>query len=213
MKESCILPISLRCSEFMGMGEPLMNLNKVIRAYYWINAHMNIHKRCFKISTVGVPNAIRYLAERKLKLKLAISLHTTDQKLREHLIPSAKDFPMPELFKDCRWYFNQTGCRVTFEVALLRDINDSEAQASHMARKMRQQKCPAHVRLMLWNPVEGMKYEPTDVETAVTFKRVLEYYSIPASIRRSKGLEKAAACGQLSNEFQKRPLKEIVPLG
>ena len=197
----------------MGMGEPLLNLNKVLDAYYWINAHMNIGGRSFTISTVGVPKAIRHLAERQLQLTLAVSLHAPNQGLREQLVPSAKRYPLPELFRDCRWYFNKTGRRITFEYTLLRGINDSAVQARELVRVLRREKCNSHVNLMLWNRVEGMEYERPAWRTAVKFKEMLEQHKISTTIRKSRGLEKSAACGQLSNQFQKRPLKEIVPLG
>ena len=197
----------------MGMGEPLLNLNKVLDAYYWINAYMNIGSRSFTISTVGVPRAIRQLAEKKLQLTLAVSLHAPNQELREQLVPSAKRYPLPRLFADCRWYFNQTGRRITFEYALLKGVNDSAFQAWQLAKVLRKEKCNSHVNLMLWNRVEGIEYERPNWLTAVKFKEMLEQYKISATIRKSRGLEKSAACGQLSNEFQKRPLKEIVPLG
>ena len=195
------------------MGEPLMNLSKVVSAYYWINEHMKINPRNFKITTVGVPKAIRYLAERKLTLRLSISLHSAYQELREQLVPSAKDFILTELFKDCRWYFNRTGCRVTFEYTLLKGVNDSAVQARHLARKLRQQDCQSHVDLMLWNRVSGMDYEESDLQTAENFQEWLTHHSIPSRILMSRGREKSASYGQLRNEFQKRPLKEIVPLG
>lgn len=196
----------------MGMGEPLLNLNAVLKAYAWINEYIGISGRNITISTVGVPNAIRLLAERKLPLTLAVSLHAPDQELREKLVPSAKNLPMFKLLQDCRWYFNRTNRRITFEYALLKGINDSEDHAKKLAKKLLNNKLRNHVNLMLWNRVEGIEYERPDWETAVKFKEILEFYTIPTTIRKSRGLEKSAACGQLSNEHQKQPLKDLVRL-
>ena len=196
----------------MGMGEPLLNLNEVIKAYEWINEHIGIGARSFTISTVGIPNGIRLLAERKLQLTLAVSLHAPDQELREQLVPSAKNFEMFRLLQDCRWYFNRTGRKITFEYALLKGVNDSEKHAKKLAQKLLKNKLRTHINLMLWNKVEGIDYERPDWATAVKFKEILEFYNFPTTIRKSRGLEKGAACGQLSNEHQKRPLKDYVTL-
>lgn len=110
----------------MGMGEPLLNMGQVVKAYEILNKQVGIGARNITISTVGVPNTIRKLASYKLQLTLAVSLHAPNQALRETLVPSAKGYPLEELLKDCRMYFKSTGRRVTFEYTLLENVNDSE---------------------------------------------------------------------------------------
>lgn len=197
---------------FMGMGEPLLNMKAVLKAQDWIHHHLGISSRSITISTVGVPNGIRMLAEHKLQITLAVSLHAADQRLREQLVPSAKQLPLDRLFSDCRWYFNRTGRRISFEYTLLKGVNDSKTQARKLAKKLLKSNVQSHVNLMLWNPVDGIEYERPDWETAIDFQHVLQFHSIPTSIRKSRGLEKAAACGQLMNAFQKKPLKDFAAL-
>lgn len=109
----------------MGMGEPLLNLPSVIRAFHVLNKDIGISARSITISTVGVPNAIRKLAEHKLQSTLAVSLHAAHQELREKLVPSAKAYPLSALMEDCQAYFAATGRRVTFEYTLMAGVNDS----------------------------------------------------------------------------------------
>ena len=196
----------------MGMGEPLLNLNEVVKSITWINKFMRIGARNFTVSTVGIPRGIRKLGSHKLQLTLAVSLHAPTQELRETLIPNAKHYPLEDLFKACRWYFHATGRRLTFEYVLLNGINDSEETAKELAKTLAANKVRNPVNLMLWNRVKGIDYERPSWQTALRFKSVLESFEIPVTIRKSRGLDKKAACGQLSNEHQKRPLQEFEQL-
>eukprot|EP00210_Caulerpa_lentillifera_P001747 g1677.t1 len=157
---------------FMGMGEPLLNLKAVLEAQAWINEHIGIGGRKFTLSTVGVPNGIRRLAESNLQLTLAVSLHAPSQELRETLVPSAKQYPLELLLKDCRAYFAITKRRVSFEYTLLSGLNDSEQHAKQLAQLLEQNRLKTHVNLMLWNKVSGIDYKRPKWKTALKFKKV-----------------------------------------
>ena len=114
---------------FMGMGEPLLNINSVVRAFHIINKDMGIGARSITISTVGVNKQISRLAEHKLQCTLAVSIHAPNQTLRETIVPSARVYPIQQLMRDCQSYFKTTGRAVTFEYTLLAGVND---QAHHV---------------------------------------------------------------------------------
>jgi len=142
--------------EFMGMGEPLLNLREVLRAHRCLNRDVGIGGRFFTISTVGVPNALSKLAAHKLQATLAVSLHAPDQALRERLVPTAKAYPLEALLEDARLYKKLTGRRVTFEYTLLAGENASPEQARALGRLLRSKVGRgSHVNLLPWNPVAG----------------------------------------------------------
>lgn len=189
---------------FMGMGEPLLNTPNVLRAYTALNTEIGIGARHITISTVGVRGSLQMLAGARLQSTLAVSLHAPNQSLREVLIPSAKSYPLGELLNDCEQYFIATGRRVTFEYTLLAGINDSSEQAVELAELLHKKKLASHVNLIPYNPVhDAPDFARPDRATVFKFKNILEEMQVPASIRQSRGLEAAAACGQLRSSFQK----------
>ena len=192
---------------FMGMGEPLLNVPNVLRAHEALNKEVGIGSRHITISTVGVRGAIERLARAKLQSTLAISLHAPNQALREELIPSAKAYPMQELLNDAQQYFIATGRRVTFEYTLLAGVNDSIAQAEELGRLLYKNKLASHVNIIPYNPVDEADFQRPGRASIMNFKNTLEDMNVPASIRQSRGLEAAAACGQLRNAYQKNALQ------
>ncbi|MBD0265624.1 MAG: 23S rRNA (adenine(2503)-C(2))-methyltransferase RlmN, partial [Tolypothrix sp. Co-bin9] len=122
---------------FMGMGEPLLNLDAVIGAVKSINQDIGIGVRSLTISTVGIPGRIRQLAEHQLQITFAVSLHASNQKLREQLIPSARRYPLEALLDECREYVKLTGRRVTFEYILLGGLNELPEHAVELAGHLR----------------------------------------------------------------------------
>src|SRR5919199_5768829 len=122
---------------FMGMGEPLLNLDAVVGAVKSLNQDVGIGMRSLTISTVGIPNRIRQLAQHQLQVTLAVSLHASNQPLREKLIPSAKRYSLEALLDDCREYVHLTGRRVTFEYILLAELNDLPKHAVELAGHLR----------------------------------------------------------------------------
>lgn len=180
---------------FMGMGEPLLNLEVVVAALRSLNQDVGIGQRSLVLSTVGLPGRIRQLAEYKLQIVFAVSLHASNQPLREQLIPSAKHYPLAQLLEDCRQYVQITGRRVTFEYVLLAGVNDLPEQAKELARHLRG--FQTHVNLIPYNPIDEADYQRPDSQRIEAFLAVLKQQNIAASIRYSRGLEADAACGQL----------------
>ncbi|WP_349262939.1 23S rRNA (adenine(2503)-C(2))-methyltransferase RlmN [Allocoleopsis sp.] len=180
---------------FMGMGEPLLNLDAVLGAVKSINQDVGIGMRSLTISTVGIPGRIRQLAEHHLQVTLAISLHASNQALRERLIPTAKRYPLEALLDECREYVQLTGRRVTFEYILLAGLNDLPEHAIELAGHLRG--FQSHVNLIPYNPISEVDYQRPTPRRIQNFVEVLEKQHIAVSVRRSRGLEKDAACGQL----------------
>lgn len=180
---------------FMGMGEPLLNLNSVVAAVLSLNHDVGISQRTMTISSVGIPGRIRQLAEQHLQTTLAVSLHASNQALREQLIPSARHYPLDALLDECREYVKLTGRRVTFEYILLSKLNDEVEHAVELAQHLRG--FQSHVNLIPYNPIDEVEYQrPTDKRIR-RFTQVLKDHRIAVSVRYSRGLEKNAACGQL----------------
>lgn len=180
---------------FMGMGEPLLNLSEVIPAIYSLNQNVGIGQRSLTISTVGLPKKIRQFAQEKLQITFAVSLHASNQALREQLIPSAKHYPLHELLADCREYVNITGRRVTFEYVLLAGVNDLPEQALELSRILKG--FQTHVNLIPYNPIAEVDYQRPTGKRIQDFVGVLEKNHVTVSVRYSRGLESDAACGQL----------------
>ncbi|GLC37888.1 hypothetical protein PLESTM_000659900 [Pleodorina starrii] len=191
---------------FMGMGEPLLNLPAVVRAYQGLNRQIGIGGAFITVSTVGVPNAIRRLAASSLKATLAVSLHAPNQPLRESIIPSAKAYPLDALMEDCVEYFRISGRRVTFEYTLLSGVNDEVAHAHELTALLRRYDMMSHVNVIPWNPVDESTFARPSRNRVFAFKRAVEAAGLTCTVRETRGLEAAAACGQLRNRFQKQPL-------
>jgi 23S rRNA (adenine2503-C2)-methyltransferase len=135
------------------------------------------------------------MAEEPLPIGLAVSLHAPTDALRDQLVPINRRYPLAELLAACRRYIARTRRRVTFEYALMRDLNDSPDHAEALAQLLRGLLC--HVNLIPLNPVAGSPYQPTPPERAAAFLEVLQHHGIPATIRLRRGIEINAGCGQL----------------
>lgn len=180
---------------FMGMGEPLLNLPEVIKAVKSINEDIGIGQRSITISTVGLPKKILELAQHQLQITFAVSLHASNQEVREKLIPSANHYPLSQLLKDCREYVKITGRRVTFEYILLAQVNDLPHHAKELAQHLRG--FQTHVNLIPYNPISEVDYQRPSKERINDFLNQLKQENITVSVRYSRGLEADAACGQL----------------
>lgn len=186
---------------FMGMGEPLLNVDHVLRAIQSLNEDIGIGQRGITVSTVGIPGRIRRLAEtgqvgdRALQFTLAVSLHASNQALREQLIPSARQYPYEDLFDECRAYVALTGRRVSFEYILLAELNDDPHHAAELAQHLRG--FQSHVNLIPYNPIHEADYKRPSRQRVEAFLATLQRNHIAASVRYSRGLEANAACGQL----------------
>jgi 23S rRNA (adenine2503-C2)-methyltransferase len=180
---------------FMGMGEPLLNTDNVLAAVRSLNQDVGIGQRSITLSTVGIPGRIRRLAEQQLQVTLAVSLHASNQALREQLIPSAHTYPIEALLSECRDYVKATGRRVTFEYVLLADVNDRPLHAAELAAHLRG--FQSHVNLIPYNPISEVDYQRPDSRRVQAFIQALRSHHISATVRWSRGLEADAACGQL----------------
>ncbi len=180
---------------FMGMGEPLLNLPNVMAAVRSLNEDVGIGQRSITVSTVGIPHKISQMAEYQLQVTLAVSLHASNQQVREQLVPSAKHYPLQALLADCRQYVATTGRRISFEYIVLAGVNDHPEHAAELARSLRG--FQSHVNLIPYNPISEVDYQrPTDAQLQ-QFLDILKKHHIAASVRRSRGLDQDAACGQL----------------
>jgi 23S rRNA (adenine2503-C2)-methyltransferase len=183
---------------FMGMGEPLIDIDATIAAVKSLNRDVGIGARSITISTVGIPKKILQLAEHQLQCTLAVSLHASNQKLREQLIPTAKNYPLSQLMAECREYVKITGRRLSFEYILLAGVNDLPEQAQELAKQIRG--FQAHVNLIPYNPIAEVDYQRPSKARIDAFASVLKQEGIAVSVRYSRGLEADAACGQLRSQ-------------
>jgi 23S rRNA (adenine2503-C2)-methyltransferase len=180
---------------FMGMGEPLANLPEVIKAVKSINEDIGIGQRSLTISTVGLPHKIKELAEAKLQVTFAVSLHASNQTIRQELIPTANNYPLSKILDDCREYVEITGRRITFEYILLSGINDLPVHAKELASHLKG--FQTHVNLIPYNPISEVDFKRPSKERVTDFMERLQRENITVSVRYSRGLDADAACGQL----------------
>lgn len=180
---------------FMGMGEPLLNVDNVLGAIKCLNEDVGIGQRMMTLSTVGIRDRIRELAEHQLQVTLAVSLHASNQALRKQLIPSARAYDLDDLISECREYVQLTGRRVSFEYILLAGVNDCPEHADELARHLRGFQC--HVNLIPYNPIQEVDYQRPTPNGIQAFVAALKNQHIAVSVRYSRGLEADAACGQL----------------
>lgn len=198
---------------FMGMGEPLANYANVMKAIRILHDPkcLNIGGRRITVSTVGVPAKMRDLAGENLPLNLAISLHAPNEPLRKQLIPWAEHFALPEILDAAQYYFDQTGREVTLEYILLSGVNDRPEHARELARVCR--KIRANVNLIRYNEVASLPYRRPLSEDVVGFQAILRDAGVNAHIRKSRGRDIDAACGQLRRKEQQQRESSLVSLG
>lgn len=180
---------------FMGMGEPLLNLENLVAAVHCLNRDVGIGQRLMTISTVGIPGRIRQFSQHRLQVTLAVSLHGSNQALRETLIPSARHYPIEQLLEECREYVQLTGRRLSFEYILLAGLNDQPEHALELVGHLRG--FQSHVNVIPYNPINEADYQRPSTQQIHDFVKVLQQQNIAVSIRYSRGLEADAACGQL----------------
>lgn len=184
----------------MGSGEPLDNYDNVLKFIEVINSEngLNISQRSITLSTCGIIEKIYELAERKLKINLAVSLHATNQTTREQIMPIANKYKFDELLKACKYYGDLTKRRVTFEYALIDGVNDTVIQANELGRKIKGSL--SHVNLIPVNNVTENNYKKSNPRAIKDFANILKSMGIEATIRRELGSDINAACGQLRNK-------------
>ncbi len=189
---------------FMGMGEPLANYASVMQAIRVLHDPkcLNMSARRITISTVGVPAKMRELAHEDLPINLAISLHAPNEPLRKQLIPWAEHFALDDILDAARYYFEQSGREITLEYILLSGVNDRPEHARELSQLCKTLR--ANVNLIRYNEVEGLPYKRPLAKDVVAFQEVLRHNGINAHVRKSRGRDIDAACGQLRRKEQAR---------
>ena len=179
----------------MGIGEPMDNLDNVLRFLELVNHPDGLHigMRHISLSTCGVVPGIDRLAELELQLTLSVSLHAPDSETRSTIMPVNRAYDVEELFRACRRYFERTGRRISFEYAMIDGVNDHDWQADRIAEQVRGM--PAHVNLIPLNDVRESSLRPSRRLSA--FQKRLEHHGLTATVRRSLGGDIDASCGQL----------------
>ena len=187
----------------MGIGEPLDNFDNVMRFLELVNseAGMNISMRHISLSTCGLIPKIDALAEKKLQISLAISLHGPNNEIRGKIMPVNKAYPIDDLLEACRRYFAATGRRIHFEYAMIDGVNDREQDAKEILRRMKG--LPAHFNLIPLNHVEESPLKPSSKAAVAKFQKILEDGGITATVRRTLGGDIDASCGQLRRKYNK----------
>ena len=185
----------------MGTGEPMDNYDNLLRFIRILSDEkgQNISQRNLTVSTCGIVPRIRQLAEEGLTITLALSLHApTDEKRRE-LMPIANKYSLSEVIPACKYYFDKTGRRLTFEYSLVGGKNDSEEDARELAALVQGLNC--HVNLIPVNPIKERDFVQSDKKVIENFKNKLEKYRINVTIRREMGRDIDGACGQLRKKY------------
>ena len=188
----------------MGIGEPLDNFDNVMRFLELVNSAdgMNISMRHISLSTCGLVPKIDELAKRKLQLTLSVSLHAPNDAIRDTIMPVNKAYPTEELLEACRRYYAATNRRISFEYAMINGVNDTEAAARELIRRLKG--LPAHMNLIPLNHVEESPLKPSTRQAVMKFQKTLEDAGIPATVRRSLGGDIDASCGQLRRKYTKQ---------
>ena len=187
----------------MGIGEPLDNFENVLRFLELVNSAegMNISMRNISLSTCGLVPKIGELAEKKLQLTLSVSLHAPSDEKRNTIMPVNKAYPIEELLQTCRAYYEKTGRRISFEYAMIDGVNDTEADARLLLKRLKG--LPAHMNLIPLNHVEESPLKPSSRKAVARFQEILEAGGIPATVRRTLGSDIDASCGQLRRKYTK----------
>jgi len=188
----------------MGMGEPFHNYGNTMAAIDRLNDQegFRLGERRFTISTVGLIPAIRQFTKEKRQVNLAISLHAALDEQRSALLPVNKKYPIRDLIQACREYTESTGRRITFEWALIHNVNDSPETARELGRLIKGMLC--HVNVIPLNPTRKYQGTATTRQRAEEFKAELAKNGIPCTIRIRRGIDIQAGCGQLATEAQNR---------
>ena len=181
----------------MGVGEPMDNYDNVLQFLREAQKEdgLGISYRHMALSTCGVVPGIYRLSEEKLPITLAVSLHAPFDHLRSKIMPINRKYPLEELMKACRAYLDAGGRRITFEYAMISNVNDSQQHAQELCRLLKGIQC--HVNLIPMNRIPGTNYEKSDPEKVSAFSKALADRGIEVTVRRELGRDISAACGQL----------------
>ena len=188
----------------MGIGEPLDNFDNVMRFLELVNSAegMNISMHHISLSTCGLIPKIDALAEKKLQISLAISLHGPNNEIRGKIMPVNRAYPIEDLMDACHRYYDATSRRIHFEYAMIDGVNDREQDAKELLRRLKG--LPAHVNMIPLNHVEESPLKPSSKAAVAKFQKILEDGGITATVRRTLGGDIDASCGQLRRKYEKQ---------
>lgn len=188
----------------MGSGEPLDNFENVLKFIELVNSDetLNIGQRHITVSTCGIVPKIEELADKNLQITLAISLHAPNDEIRKNMMPIANKYSIKELMDSCRYYFNKTNRRISFEYALVKGINDKKENAEELSLRLKGFSC--HVNLIPINEIKENSFKKSRMEDINRFKDTLMKSGIETTIRREMGSDINAACGQLRRKYVKK---------
>ena len=184
----------------MGMGEPLMNYNNVLKSIDKITSEegLGMSPKRITVSTSGIPKMIKKLADDKVKFNLAVSLHSAIQEKREQIMPFATKFTLIDLKESLQYWYEKTNQRITYEYVIWEGINDTREDIDALIRYCKQ--VPCKVNLIEYNAIDDDSFKQASKRVTDAYIYTLEKNRIPVTVRRSRGKDIDAACGQLANK-------------
>jgi 23S rRNA (adenine2503-C2)-methyltransferase len=185
---------------FMGMGEPLMNYNNVLKAIEMITSAegLGMSPKRIMVSTSGVPKMIKKLADDDVKFKLAVSLHSAIDEIRARIMPFSKAFPLADLREALEYWYRKTKSKISYEYVVWKDINDNQESIDALVQFCKY--VPCKVNLIEYNPIDDGEFQQASEEATNAYIKALEAAGIVVKVRRSRGKDIDAACGQLANK-------------
>jgi 23S rRNA (adenine2503-C2)-methyltransferase len=185
---------------FMGMGEPLMNYNNVLKAIEMIVSEegLGMSPKRITVSTSGIPKMIKKLADDEVKFKLAVSLHSAIDEVRAKIMPFSANFPLVELRESLEYWYRKTKSKVSYEYVVWKDINDNQESIAALVKFCKY--VPCKVNLIEYNPIDDGEFQQAAPEATDAYIYALEKAGIVVKVRRSRGKDIDAACGQLANK-------------
>ena len=187
---------------YMGMGEPLLNYENLLKSIELVSSKngLSMSPKRITVSTAGIAKMIKKLADDEVRFNLAISLHSSDDKKREEIMPINKSINLEELKESIKYFFEKTGTRITYEYILFKDINDSLDDAHELVKFCKS--TPCKVNLIEYNSVDNIPFEKASNNKTEKFINFLNEKNVIVNLRRSKGKDINAACGQLVNKLK-----------
>lgn len=191
----------LRNIVFMGMGEPLMNYNNVLKAIEKITSPkgLNFSPKRITVSTSGIPKMIKKMAQEQVKFKLAVSLHSAVDEIRTKMMPFNEHFPLNELRDALQYWYSKTKNRITYEYVVWKNVNDKRSDVEALINFCKF--APSKVNLIEYNPIDEGDFEQASPESLQMYQQMLEKAGITVTVRHSRGKDIDAACGQLANKI------------
>jgi len=185
---------------FMGMGEPLMNYNNVLKAIDKITSDegLGMSPKRIVVSTSGVPKMIKKMADDAVKFKLAVSLHSAIEEVRSSIMPFNENFPLADLREALEYWYAKTKNRITYEYVVWKDINDKKKDVDALIAFCKF--APSKVNLIEYNPIDDGEFQQANTQAIDMYVSMLEAHNITVTVRRSRGKDIDAACGQLANK-------------